>query len=108
MHFLEERPLDYPIMFYYDDNNLSFDHVRIKWSKICREFSDAALRETASENLSMSSPVYIACVDELNRRNELMHRKSMRDEVRPFMDRRKRESRRKDAFRNNGLQGKKT
>jgi len=106
MHFLEERPLDYPIMFYYDDDN--FDCVRIKWSKISREFSTAALRETASENLSMSSPVYVACVDELNRRNDLIHRKSMRDEVRPFMDRRKRESRQKDAFRNNGLQGKKT
>ena len=95
-------------MFYYDDDNLSFEHVRIKWSKVCREFSDAALRETASENRSMSSPVFVACVDELNRRNELNHRKMMRAEVRPFLDRRKREIRRKNALRNNGLQDKKT
>ena len=90
-------------MFYYDDENESFEAVRQKWAKICREFSHGALLETAKENLSMWSPVYIACQEEMNRRNKLAMEKSMRDEVRPFLKRRKRELRRNRALKNKGL-----
>jgi hypothetical protein len=85
-------------MFYYDDDE-SFESVRIKWAKICRELSHGALLETAKENLSMCSPVYIACQDEMNRRNKLSLEKSMRDEVRPFLKRRKRQIRRNRALK---------
>ena len=90
-------------MFYYEQDDESFESVRQKWAKICREFSNGALLETAKENMSMCSPVYIACQDEMNRRNKLAMEKSMRDEVRPFLKRRKREIRRKRALKNKEL-----
>ena len=91
------------MVYYYTDQDMSFIEVRDRWSKICQEFSDGALLETARENLDMCSPVYIACQDEMNRRNKLSMEKSMRDEVRPFLKRRKRELRRKRALKNKEL-----
>ena len=93
---------DEQIMFYQEDDE-SFEEVRVKWAKICREFSDAALRETAKENISFSSPVYIACQDEMNRRNKLAMEKSMRDEVRPYLNKRKRQIRRNRSLKNKEL-----
>ena len=91
-------------MFYYSDEDDSFEEVRAKWAKICRELSFGALIETAIETLHMGSPVYVACQDEMNRRNRLSYEKYQREEVRPHLQRRKRENRRKMALKNKGLE----
>ena len=92
------------MVFYYMDEDVSFSEVKARWDKVCREFSDGALLETAKENIDMCSPVYIACQDEMNRRQELGYRKLMRDEVRPFIKKRKRELRRKFSLQNKHLE----
>ena len=92
------------MVFYYRDGDVSFSEVKDRWDKVCREFSDSALLETAKENIGMCSPVYIACQDEMNRRQELGYRKLMRDEVRPFLKKRKREIRRKFSLQNKHLE----
>ena len=92
------------MVFYYRDKDVSFSEVKGRWDKVCREFSDSALLETAKENIGMCSPVYIACQDEMNRRQELGYRKLMRDEVRPFLKKRKREIRRKFSLQNKHLE----
>ena len=92
------------MVFYYRDRDVSFSEVKAKWDKVCREFSDGALLETAKENIDMGSPVYLACQDEMNRRQELGYRKLMRDEVRPFIKKRKRELRRKFSLQNKHLE----
>ena len=93
-------------MFYFNewDEDESFESVRTQWKKICRELSFGALLETARENLSMNSPVYVACQDEMNRRNRLSYEKYQREEVRPHLQRRKREYRRKMALKNKVLE----
>ena len=90
-------------MFFYEDEEESYESVRTKWAKICREFSYGALLETAKENLQMSSPVYAACQDEMNRRNRLHYEKYQRAQVRPYLQKRKRENRRKEALKNKEL-----
>ena len=92
------------MMFYYRDGDISFSEVKAKGDKVCRECSDGALLETAKENIDMGSPIYIACQNEMNRRQELGYRKLMRDEVRPFIRKRKREIRRKFSLQNKHLE----
>ena len=92
------------MVFFYRDKDVSFSEVKARWDKVCREFSDGALLETAKENIDMGSPVYLACQDEMNRRQELGYRKLMRDEVRPFIRKRKAEMRQKFSLQNKHLE----
>lgn len=80
-------------MYYYDEKE-SFSEVKEKFKKVCRELSYNALRETAAENVSLTSPVYAACQEEMDRRTELELRKIMRNEVKPYLKKRKRQIRR--------------
>ena len=93
-------------MFYFNEweEDESFESVRTQWQKICRELSFGALLETARENLNINCPVYVACQDEMNRRNRLSYEKYQREEVRPHLQRRKRENRRKMALKNKVLE----
>ena len=80
-------------MYYYDKEE-SFAEVKEKFGKVCRELSYNALRETAAENISLTSPVYAACQEEMNRRTDLEYRKMMREELHHLTNKTKRKNRR--------------